>query len=64
MIGGLLAARSYLLLFVLDAVTSLTTAAIVFNQIQETKPEPSADESQQTMLQTFAGYRMVLMDRL
>ena len=64
MIGGLLAARSYMLLFVLDAITSLITAVIVFRLVRETRPEASPDDSQETMIQTFAGYRVVLADRL
>lgn len=64
MIGGLLAAKSYLLLFVLDAVTSLITAAIVYKLVPETKPEASEQQEQQTMLQTMAGYRLVMADRL
>jgi MFS family permease len=64
MIGGLLAAKSYLLLFVLDAVTSLITAAIVYKLVPETKPEASEQQEQQTMLQTMAGYRLVVADRL
>lgn len=61
-IGGLLAARSYLLLFVIDAVTSTITALIVFFILPETKPEPSADEVELTLLQTVGGYRIVLRD--
>ena len=38
-IGGLLAARSYMALFVSDAVISLITAALVFRFIPETRPE-------------------------
>ncbi len=38
-IGGLLASRSFLLLFSLDAVCSLITAAIVFRKLPETRPE-------------------------
>ena len=64
MIGGLLAAKSYLLLFVLDAITSLITAAIVYKLVPETKPEASEQQEQQTMLQTMAGYRLVMADRL
>jgi MFS family permease len=63
-IGGLLAARSYLLLFVLDAVTSLITAAIVFRLVPETRPEATEDASQETVLQTMVGYRVVLKDRM
>jgi MFS family permease len=64
MIGGLLAARSYLLLFILDAVTSVITAVIVFKLVPETRPEPSAKQRQETMLETLAGYRLVARDRL
>jgi MFS family permease len=64
MIGGLLAAKSYLILFVLDAVTSLITAVIVFRLVPETKPESTLGQRQETLLQTLAGYRLVLADRL
>lgn len=63
-IGGLLAHRSYLLLFVLDAISSLITAAIVFRLVPETKPEAPAERRQETVVQTFAGYGLVLRDRL
>ena len=61
-IGGLLAARSYLLLFVCDAVFSAITAGIVALAIRETLPAPSEGEPEQTMAQTFGGYRDVLRD--
>jgi len=61
-IGGLLAARSYLLLFICDAVLSLITAGIVALAIQETRPAPREGESEQTMAQTFGGYLHVLRD--
>jgi len=38
-IGGLLAAQSYIIIFVSDAVTSIITAVIVYLAIPETKPE-------------------------
>jgi MFS family permease len=64
MIGGLLAARSYMLLFVSDAVTSLITAGIVYVALQETRPGAASGEevSQETMGQTFGGYAQVLRD--
>ncbi len=62
MIGGLLAARSYLLLFICDAVASMIMAAIVALAIQETRPETPEDAPEQTMGQTFGGYRDVLRD--
>lgn len=61
-IGGLLAAQSYLLLFVLDAITSTITAGIVFRLIPETKPEPAAGKAPESIWQTVAGYRVVLRD--
>jgi MFS family permease len=61
-IGGLLAARSYLSLFICDAVLSLITAGIVVLVIEETKPTHHEGEPEQTMAQTFAGYRDVLRD--
>lgn len=64
MIGGLLAAQSYLLLFVLDAVTSLLTAGVVYKMIPETKPEASEGRPQETFLETLVGYRVVARDRL
>ncbi len=61
-IGGLLASQSYLLLFVLDAVASLTTAAVVYRLIPETKPQAPAGRPQ-SLLETLAGYRLALSDK-
>ena len=61
-IGGLLAARSYLLLFICDAVASMITAGIVALAIRETKPASRPGESQQTIARTFGGYGTVLRD--
>ena len=63
-IGGLVASYSFLFLFVLDAVASLITAAIVYKFLPETKPEASAGQAAESLPQTFAGYRRVLKDRL
>ena len=61
-IGGILAAQSYLLLFICDAVASTITAGIVALAIRETRPTPREGEPEETMAQTFAGYRDVLRD--
>ncbi|HEY72016.1 MAG: hypothetical protein DRI81_01185 [Chloroflexi bacterium] len=61
-IGGLLATRSYLLLFICDAVASTITAGIVALAIRETKPALREGEPEQTMGQAFGGYRDVLRD--
>jgi len=61
-IGGLLAARSYLALFVTDAIISLITAALVFRFLPETKPEANPDAPQESMTGSFGGYFHVLRD--
>ena len=63
-LGGLLAARSYLLLFVIDTTASLITAGLVYSLLAETKPEPVAGVDQPTTLQTFQDYNKVFYDRL
>ena len=61
-IGGLLAARSYLALFIADAVISLITAALITRLLPETKPEVSPDTSQESVAGSFRGYFRVLRD--
>ena len=62
MIGGLLAARSYLLLFIIDTVTSLITAGLVMAAIKETRKPRLESEPQESLGQTFKGYAHVLRD--
>jgi MFS family permease len=62
-IGGFLASRSYLSLFILDAIASLITAAIVFRLIPETRPQAAEVASGESMATTFRGYFRVLADR-
>ena len=61
-LGGLLAVRSYLLLFIVDAVTSTITAIIVAVAIRESRPELAEGEEEQTVAETIGGYRDVLKD--
>lgn len=62
-IGGLMAARSYLLLFISDAVISLITAVIILMALPETRPSlRMAGQPRESMGQTFAGYGTVLRD--
>ncbi len=61
-IGGFLAARSYLLLFLTDAVISTLTAFLVFMLLPETRPEAHPDAPKQSMGHTFAGYGKVFRD--
>jgi MFS family permease len=58
-IGGLLAARSYLAIFILDAVISSIAAVLVYLTIPETKPEPKPGVQQETFTQSFRGYSQV-----
>ena len=62
-IGGILAATSYLSLFVTDAVISLITAGLFIRFVPETKPESSPDEPQPTVGGTFRGYLSVFQDK-
>jgi MFS family permease len=61
-IAGLLIANSYLTLFLVDAVISLISAAIVLFALPETKPQAQAHAKPETMKQTFAGYGRVFKD--
>lgn len=63
-IGGFLAARSYLTIFLTDAVISLISAVLVFLYIPETKPEAAPGSPTESMADTFRGYSRVLKDRL
>lgn len=62
-IGGFLATRSYMLLFVMDAVCSVITAIIFARAMPETRPQARALGQHESMATTFAGYRRVLTDR-
>ncbi len=62
-IGGFLAARSYLLLFIADAIISLIAAGVVFRFLPETKPEAKPGVQGESMAGTFGGYFTVLRDR-
>jgi MFS family permease len=61
-IGGFVAARSYLLLFICDVAASLAAAIFVVLTIRETRPAGERDGEGETMLQTFKGYGDVLRD--
>jgi MFS family permease len=63
LIGGLLASRSYLLLFLSDAFTSLLTALLVYFTLRETWSPHERTITEPTVGDTFAGYRQVLSDR-
>lgn len=63
-IGGFVIAiyDSYFLLFVIDAVSSVITAIIVYFVIPETKPALAEGKEEESLVQTLGGYRKVLRD--
>jgi len=62
-IGGFLASRSYLVLFIADTVTSLITALIVYLVVEESMPEEKESKVNKGFKDTFIGYGDVLKDR-
>lgn len=61
-IAGLLVMRSYLTLFIVDAVISIIAATIVLFALPETKPQAHENALPDSMKLTFAGYARVLKD--
>ena len=61
-VGGLVAAKSFFMLFVIDSVLSCIIAVIFYKLISETRPAASAEKSHENIWQTTAGYRQVLRD--
>ena len=61
-LGGFVATQSYLLLFIIDAVSSIITAFIVYLVIPETKPQKLDAEPEESIIKTIIGYKEVLKD--
>jgi MFS family permease len=61
-IGGFIATRSYLALFIIDAIVSGIVALLVFLLIPETKPVAVEGKKQESTAQTFGGYLRVIRD--
>jgi MFS family permease len=62
LLGGFLATRAFILLFITDAVSSLITAILVYLVIPETKPQTQDNEQEETVMKTLIGYKEVLKD--
>lgn len=62
-LGGVLAAYSYLYLFIFDTIASLLTALIFYLLLSETKPVREDSQLQETTTETFVGYGRILKDR-
>jgi predicted MFS family arabinose efflux permease len=62
-LGGLIAARSFLALFIMDAVLSVLAALVLYRFLPETKPVSQLEAKEnETFLRTVTGYRIVLRD--
>lgn len=61
-VGGFVANRSYMALFITDAVISCIVAVLFYKLIAETKPEATAAEAAESIAGTFRGYFRVLRD--
>jgi len=62
-IGGFIASRSFLALFIGDAILSTLVAVMVFFLLPETRVRLHKDK-QETMTQSFQGYGRVIADRV
>jgi MFS family permease len=61
-IGGFIATRSYLVLFIIGAAISLVAAIVVFFIVRETSPQTRRGAEQETTVESFAGYLRILRD--
>jgi MFS family permease len=61
-VGGFIAGRSYLMLFIIDAVISCVVAFLFYLLITETKPETHPGTQTESIFETFQGYGFVLKD--
>jgi MFS family permease len=61
-IGGFVAERSFLILFITDAIISCVVAVLFYYFIAETKPAAKAGTQPENFPQTFAGYLKVTRD--
>lgn len=62
-LGGLIATRSFLALFVIDAFLSLLLMIVLYVYLPETQPQHhAAEKKHEPFLKTLAGYRFVLRD--
>ena len=55
---------SFMPLFIMDVFLSVITGIFLIFKMPETKPEGSKQSSAQSIKETFAGYKIVLRDRL
>jgi len=61
-IAGFVASKSFLALFITDAVMSCIVALIVYRFIKETKPQTPENHREQSMAQSLGGYVTIFRD--
>jgi MFS family permease len=61
-IGGLVARKSFLALFVIDATVSCVAAVLFYALMPETIPEPHPGHRHESLAETFRNYHIVLRD--
>jgi len=61
-LGGLIATRSFLALFVTDSVLSCAVAVFLFRVLPETRPQSDTSVEGPSLWQTAVDYRLVLRD--
>ena len=62
-VGGFVAGKSYLALFIIDATVSCVVAVLFYFLVSETKPEPHPGQKPAGVFETFKGYAAVFKDR-
>ncbi len=62
-IGGFIAGKSFLALFIIDAVISCIVAFLFFLFVAESKPEAHVNQPQESIFKTFIGYGKVLTNK-
>lgn len=63
-LASFLMGSSFMPLFIMDVVLSVITGVFLIFKMPETRPEGSKQSSAQSLKETFAGYKVVLRDRL
>jgi MFS family permease len=62
-IGGFVASRSFLAVFIMDAVVSCVVALLFYLLMPETRPQGAAEHDEPSLFVAFANYRLALRDR-
>lgn len=61
-VGGFVARKSFLALFVIDATISCVVALLFYLLMPETRPEPHPEHRPESLVETFRNYHVVARD--